>query len=235
MTLDISQFIVNTIRTQCKIHHIDINVKAVKTSDIPKSIADLIAKDYGEKYVHDADYIAFFWGGIDKDLIERLFKAVDKALGTSANKLTNTDFKKLAFVKGKLNESDDEESDDEDDVKDDEDDEIEVVDDPDDEDDEDDDSDSSDDDVSDDIEMPIDEPEDDDTDGESDEPAEDDIGDDGEENEEEVDVDIEGNSPEEPKEDAEVDIEVDDEDTASQQEPVAPAPTSYFFLKITTK
>lgn len=95
MTLDIPKFIENAVRTQSKIHHLDINVKAVKTDDIPDSVASLISKDYGEKYLDDADYVTFFWGGIERDDIEKLFNTVDKALGKSANKLTDKDFKKI--------------------------------------------------------------------------------------------------------------------------------------------
>lgn len=95
MTLDITKFIENSVRTQSKIHHLDINVKAVKTDDIPKSVTSLIYKDYGEKYLNDADYVTFFWGGINKDNIDKLFNTVDKALGKSANKLTDKDFKKI--------------------------------------------------------------------------------------------------------------------------------------------
>ena len=95
MTLDIPKFIENSVRTQSKIHHLDVNVKAVKVDDIPKSVKDLVSKDYGEKYLNDADYVAFFWGGIGKDHIDKLFNVVDKALGKSANKLTDKDFKKL--------------------------------------------------------------------------------------------------------------------------------------------
>lgn len=95
MTLDISKFIENSVRTQSKIHHLDINVKAVKKDDVPKSVTTIVYKDYGEKYLDDADYVAFFWGGINKDNIDKLFNVVDKALGKSANKLTDKDFKKI--------------------------------------------------------------------------------------------------------------------------------------------
>ena len=95
MTLDIPKFIENSVRTQSKIHHLDINVKAVKKDDVPKSVTTIVYKDYGEKYLDDADYVAFFWGGINKDNIDKLFNVVDKALGKSANKLTDKDFKKI--------------------------------------------------------------------------------------------------------------------------------------------
>lgn len=97
MTLDISKFIANTIRTQAKIHHLDVNVKSVSKDAVPKSVVDLITKDYGDTYLDDANYVAFFWGGINKDNIDKLFNTVDKALGTSANKLTDKDFKKISM------------------------------------------------------------------------------------------------------------------------------------------
>ena len=39
--------------------------------------------------------MSFFWGNLQKDDIESLFNVVDKALGKSANRLTETDFKRL--------------------------------------------------------------------------------------------------------------------------------------------
>lgn len=97
MTLDIPQFIANAVRTQSKIHHLDINTKAVALDDLPQSVKSLITKDYGDKYLDDADYVAFFWGPIDKKSIGKLFNVVDKALGKSANKLTDKDFKKMTM------------------------------------------------------------------------------------------------------------------------------------------
>ena len=47
----------------------------------------------------DADYVSFFWGPIGKEQIKQLFNVVDKALGKSANKLTDTDFKKIDVKK----------------------------------------------------------------------------------------------------------------------------------------
>lgn len=98
MTLDIPQFIANSIRKESKIHHLDINVKAVSKDDVPSSVTKLIYKDYGDKYLEDADYIVFFWGGINKDNIDKLFNVADKALGKSANKLTDKDFKKISMA-----------------------------------------------------------------------------------------------------------------------------------------
>lgn len=41
--------------------------------------------------------MSFFWGAIGKEEVKKLFNVVDKALGKSANKLTNTDFKKMSI------------------------------------------------------------------------------------------------------------------------------------------
>lgn len=75
--------------------HLDVTVKTVSAKRVPKSVTSIITDAYGEKYLLDADYVSFFWGHISKEDIKRLFSVVDKALGTSANKLTNTDFKKI--------------------------------------------------------------------------------------------------------------------------------------------
>ena len=82
-------------------------MKAVEVSKIPASVKKLITDDYGEKYLDDSDYVAFFWGPIDKDSIDKLFNTVDKALGKSANKLTDKDFKKI-----KMSDSDEPSADD---------------------------------------------------------------------------------------------------------------------------
>ena len=109
MTLDIPQFIANSIRKESKIHHLDINVKAVSKDDVPSSVTKLIYKDYGDKYLEDADYIVFFWGGINKDNIDKLFNVADKALGKSANKLTDKDFKKISMPNDDNDDNDNEE------------------------------------------------------------------------------------------------------------------------------
>ncbi len=95
MTLDLEKFISNSIKTQAKIQHLDVSTKTVKS--MPKSVESLIIKEYGDNYLLDADYVSFFWGSINKEEIKKLFNVVDKALGQSANKLTNTDFKKINF------------------------------------------------------------------------------------------------------------------------------------------
>lgn len=95
MTLDLEKFISNSIKTQAKIQHLDISTKTVKS--IPTSVETAITKEYGDNYLLDADYVAFFWGAIGKEEVKKLFNVVDKALGKSANKLTNTDFKKMSI------------------------------------------------------------------------------------------------------------------------------------------
>lgn len=95
MTLDLEKFISNSIKTQAKIQHLDVSTKTVKK--IPNAVKSAITSGYGEKYLLDADYVSFFWGAITKDDIKKLFNVVDKALGQSANRLTETDFKKISF------------------------------------------------------------------------------------------------------------------------------------------
>ena len=95
MTLDLEKFISNSIKTQAKIQHLDVSTKTVKS--MPKSVESLITKEYGDNYLLDADYVSFFWGNIGKEQIKKLFNVVDKALGESANRLTETDFKKINF------------------------------------------------------------------------------------------------------------------------------------------
>jgi len=107
MTLDIAKFISNSIRTQAKIQHLEVKVKTSDTKSVPQSVSSIISKEYGEKYLLDADYVVFFWGSIAKDDIKRLFNVVDKALGKSANKLTDTDFKKISIDDSTSNGNDD--------------------------------------------------------------------------------------------------------------------------------
>ena len=96
MTLDVAKFITNAIRNQAKIHHLDIKVKAVPTKNVPQSVSSPILDEYGEQYLLDSSIVAFFWGNIDRNIIkDKLFNVVDKALGKSANKLTDKDFKKI--------------------------------------------------------------------------------------------------------------------------------------------
>ena len=180
MTLDIPKFIENSVRTQSKIHHLDINVKAVKKDDVPESVASLVYKDYGDKYLDDADYVAFFWGGINKDNIDKLFNVVDKALGKSANKLTDKDFKKLHM-------------DDLSDVED----------------------------TEEDVEIEIDKETSEKPDEQDDE-------------EEEIEVKDKASSSDDEDDDKEK-LDEDDENLEAVIEEKPKAPTSYFFLKITSK
>ena len=95
MTLNLEKFISNSIKTQAKIQHLDISTKTVK--NVPTSVKTAIIKEYGDNYLLDADYVSFFWGAIGKEEVKKLFNVVDKALGKSANKLTDTDFKKMSI------------------------------------------------------------------------------------------------------------------------------------------
>lgn len=111
MTLDLAKFISNSIKTQAKIQHLDVFTKTADQKSIPESVASLISKQYGEKYLLDSDFVAFFWGHLDKKQIEKLFNVVDKALGKSANKLTETDFKKLKLNDDESSSIEDEQAD----------------------------------------------------------------------------------------------------------------------------
>ena len=62
-------------------------------SSIPSSSSNYLS----ELFLLDADYVSFFWGAIGKEEVKKLFNVVDKALGKSANKLTDTDFKKISI------------------------------------------------------------------------------------------------------------------------------------------
>jgi len=214
MTLDISQFITNSVRTQSKIHHLDINVKAVGVNEIPSSVKKLITNDYGEKYLEDSDYVAFFWGPINKDNISKLFNTVDKALGKSANKLTDKDFKKIN-MNGADDQSSDEDAEDSEDVEDTE--EIEDV-----EDIEDNDSDEESDEESDDSEEDI----------EIDDSDEEQIN---EDEKEEIGFEEEIETDDEDDDDEDDDDEDDDDEVKDTAEEKPEIPTSYFFLKITSK
>lgn len=199
MTLDISKFIANAIRTQSKISHLDINAKAVKKNSIPKSVSSIITDKYGDTYLDDAEYVAFFWGPISKDNIDKLFNVVDKALGKSANMLTDKDFKKITIDADEETETEEVEDTEEVDVEDSED--VEA-------------NDSDEEAETEEVEEQLNE--DDESEDESDNDDSNDESD--EEDDEEA---------EETEDDEEVEVEeVKEEKTI---------PTSYFFLKITTK
>lgn len=115
MTLDLEKFISNSIKTQAKIQHLDFFTKTTK--NVPDSVKSIISKQYGENYLLDADYVSFFWGTLGKEEIKKLFNVVDKALGKSANKLTDTDFKKMSIDQPEKDDSSEEESPSKDDVE----------------------------------------------------------------------------------------------------------------------
>ena len=112
MTLDVSKFISNSIEMQTKIQHLDIRTKTTTINEIPQSVQKLIKNQYGNKYLLDADYVAFFWGAIGKEQIQKLFNVVDRALGKSANRLTEGDFKKLILDEDAVVIAEDDDSDD---------------------------------------------------------------------------------------------------------------------------
>ena len=105
MTLDLEKFISNSIKTQAKIQHLDVSTKTRKV--VPESVKEMITREYGENYLADADYVSFFWGEIGREQVKKLFNVVDKALGKSANKLTETDFKKINFNDASIEDSTD--------------------------------------------------------------------------------------------------------------------------------
>lgn len=107
MTLDLSKFISNSIQSQAKIQHFDMSSKTVKRDEIPTSVASLIKKQYGDTYLQDANYVSFFWGQFDNDFSKKLFNVVNQALGKSANRLTDVDFKKLILDSSDSNEEQD--------------------------------------------------------------------------------------------------------------------------------
>lgn len=103
MTLDIRQLIKNSIEKQFKISHLadSVELDVFNKAAIPEEIVASIKASYGEEYLGDSTYVAFFKtpGTFDKKLIGRLFKAVDSALGNDANRLTDEDFKRLELDK----------------------------------------------------------------------------------------------------------------------------------------
>ena len=62
---------------------------------LPKRVKQMIEEKWSDKYLLDCDYIAFFKGAVDKKMLNRLFNAVNKALGEDANLLTKGDLKTL--------------------------------------------------------------------------------------------------------------------------------------------
>lgn len=101
MTLDIRKFLKNVVEKQFKISHLDtVEMEVFHKEAIPEKVVEEIKKGFGEDFLGDSNFVAFFKTAypIDKKLVGRLFKAVDKALGDDANRLTEGDFKRLGDV-----------------------------------------------------------------------------------------------------------------------------------------
>lgn len=95
MIVDPKQFIQYAIRKQNKISHVPCETLVFRKDEIPEKILKKIKDQYDENMLADCDLVAFTKGPIDKDMIKKIFKATDKALGEEANKMTEGDFKLL--------------------------------------------------------------------------------------------------------------------------------------------
>lgn len=83
------------LRKQNKISHVPCETLVFAKDEIPEDVLKKIEDQYSSDFLDDADFVSFTKGPIDKDMIKKLFKATDKALGEEANKLTEGDFKLL--------------------------------------------------------------------------------------------------------------------------------------------
>lgn len=108
MVLDPKQLIQYAIRKQNKIAHVPCQTLVFGVDEIPAGILAKIEKDYSKDFLDDADYVAFTRGKIDKDMVEKIFKATDKALGEDANKLVVGDFKELKIDAAESTSAEDE-------------------------------------------------------------------------------------------------------------------------------
>lgn len=95
MIVNVKDLISYAIKKQFKISHVPCEVMVFEKDEIPASIKTKIEQQYDEKFLEDSDKVIFFKGPIDKDMVEKLFKATDKALGEDSNKLVIGDFKLL--------------------------------------------------------------------------------------------------------------------------------------------
>lgn len=95
MTLDLAQYFANIIHREGKISHFNCKIFGGETSKLRGKYKSLILKEYGDKYLLDADYILIFKDGdaADSEAPKQLFKLVKRALGTNANNLAQSDFK----------------------------------------------------------------------------------------------------------------------------------------------
>lgn len=110
MTLDIKKLIRNAVVKQFKVAHIDdCNVQVFSKQDLENNAPQACGKikdTYGEEFLGDSTYVLFISkiNGFSKDEIEdRIFKAVDKALGEKANKMNPSDLKTLSFKTSETN------------------------------------------------------------------------------------------------------------------------------------
>lgn len=95
MIVNVKDLVSYAIKKQFKISHVPCEVMVFDKDEIPESIKSKIKDQYDEKFLDDSDKVIFFKGPIDKDMVQKLFKAVDKALGEDSNKLVVGDFKLL--------------------------------------------------------------------------------------------------------------------------------------------
>lgn len=99
MTLDIKKLLKNQLKKQMTIQHFEIKSDIFLPKSIPSKIKDKIAEEFGDQFLLDAKYIAFFKGRVAKTDIKKLFNLVNKAFGEDANRLTEGDFKRITFGK----------------------------------------------------------------------------------------------------------------------------------------
>lgn len=102
MTLDIKKLLVNIIKKQMKIQHMDAPVEVFKKENIPEKISKKITAEFGDDYLLDSNMIVFYRGQFDKDQIETLFNITNKAFGEDANRMTIGDFKRFSLDGGPM-------------------------------------------------------------------------------------------------------------------------------------
>lgn len=97
MTLKIDQYLVNIIHKEFAISHVKCKVWAGKKDKIKADVKAQIKAEYGDSFLEDADYCLFFRGDVlnDSSGLKSVFKAVNQALGKSANSLSESDFKAI--------------------------------------------------------------------------------------------------------------------------------------------
>lgn len=98
MTLDIKALLKNLLKKQMSIQHFTVKTDVFTAGAIPKRIKDKIKEEFGEQFLFDANYVAFFRGDITRDGMKKLFNITNKALGEDANRLVEGDFKRISFT-----------------------------------------------------------------------------------------------------------------------------------------